>query len=122
MSKEKTTRPPNRSASIPTGMRARDPSTTGTAMSSAVSVADSRNNWRNWGAKALIKPHAAKHRAKEAVAIVRDCAAERRIQVRSPDRSHRELTKFSLLDNKHPRNRPTVSVKRPPYTGGQVQS
>src|SRR5262249_52530168 len=110
MSKEKTTRPPNRSVSIPTGMRARDPSRTGTATSSAVWVADSSNNWRNCGAKALIKPHAAKHRAKEALAIARDCAAERRIQVRSPDRSQRELTKFSLLGNKHPEN---IEAPRP---------
>ena len=66
-----TARPPKRSASIPTGNRASDPSRTGTATSSAVWVAESENISRNRGAKALIIPQAMKQTAKESVPRIR---------------------------------------------------
>src|SRR5678815_2287234 len=53
------------------GIRANDPSSTGTATRSAVCVASKWNMSRKRGAKALITPQAAKQRANEEVARAR---------------------------------------------------
>lgn len=88
------------------GMRARDPSRTGTATGSAVSVADSQKSSRNCAAKALISPQAAKQMAKERVASARgrpaegcDCDAITRCVPQTPilNRSKFCLTRNQLL-------------------------
>src|SRR5205809_5644196 len=76
ISEEKTTRPPKRSVSMPMGMRASEPRSTGTATSNAVCVAVNANRARNLGAKALISPQAAKQTVNEIVASARCCRAD----------------------------------------------
>jgi hypothetical protein len=56
---------------MPTGRRAREPRSTGTATRRAVSVAESEKISRNREAKALISPQAAKQTANERVARAR---------------------------------------------------
>ena len=76
ISEEKTRRPPKRSVSMPMGMRASEPRSTGTATSNAVCMADNAKRVRNRGANALISPQAAKQRVNEIVASARCCRAD----------------------------------------------
>ena len=73
VSNVKIDRPPKRSVSIPAGTRANDPRSTGTAIRKAVADEERCKASRNWDAKALISPQAAKHPAKERVPITSCC-------------------------------------------------
>ena len=70
----------SRSVNMPTGIRASEPSRTGAATSAALWVGVSSKIFRNCGAKALIKPQAAKHRANETVPKVFDFLQQKRIK------------------------------------------
>src|SRR5262245_1478350 len=67
----KTSRPPNRSVSIPAGMRASDPSSTGTTTSNAACVLERWYVCRKIGPNAPTNPHMAKHNANEIVLRLR---------------------------------------------------
>ena len=64
----KTSRPPNRSVSMPIGSRANEPSSTGTATRSAVSDAVSLYRPVKTDASPPTRPHAANESANEIVA------------------------------------------------------
>src|SRR5205085_12169875 len=63
----KTVQATNRSVKMPMGMRASDPSRTGTATRTAVSVAERCSCCRKRGAKAPMRPQQAKQMANERV-------------------------------------------------------
>jgi hypothetical protein len=62
-----TKRPPMRSVNMPIGIRASEPRSTGAPTNAALWVRVSPNGFRNCGAKALIRPHAAKQSVNEIV-------------------------------------------------------
>ena len=64
---EKTSRPPNRSVSVPINSLASDPSKTGTAISKAVWVAFRWRTSRKRGANALTSPQAANETVRDIV-------------------------------------------------------
>src|SRR5437899_7689776 len=77
-------RPPNRSASAPTGIRPTDPTTTGTATSSACWNGLRCNASLNFGASGLSSAHAQKFTANPAVAMASINDGRQPIQVAGP--------------------------------------
>ena len=71
MSAVKTTRPPKRSVSMPAGILAREPNSTGTTTSSAACAPDNPKVCLKRGPNAPIKPHIAKQRVNESVLRVK---------------------------------------------------
>src|SRR4051794_17564487 len=115
------TRPPNRSVSAPTGIRPRDPTTTGTATKSATSDSDSDPSVpfvRNNGPSGLNNAHAQKFTAKPTVAIASISPGLpkrfRELTVAAPERTAsslcdtylRQLPSAGTLEDDNPLNHP----------------